>query len=204
MQHRPSHRGFSLVELMISLVVGLIVSGAALALVASIIKSNSDTVRSTRLTQELRATAEIIGRDLRRARSVSDPIGNISLSPLITACNTVDVSTAGCVRYGYDCTSATAGRFFSVGLVGSNPGKVYLKGPLNSLPACPTSGDTLISSDAVEITAMTFTQVGTTDAYTILLTGKLVNKPSTSNKATLTSITRSISQEARVRSAQVQ
>jgi type IV pilus assembly protein PilW len=200
MQLRQFQRGVTMIELMVALVAGLIVSAAGLALVASIIKSNSETVRATRLTQELRATAEVIARDLKRARSMQDPIANVSLSPLISACNTIDVSTAGCVTYGYDCTSATAGTFYSIGLASN---KVYLKPATAAAPACPTTADTKLSSDAVKITALTFTKTGS-DAVTISITGQLVFQPAFSNSVSLATLTRSISQEVYVRSAQVQ
>jgi prepilin-type N-terminal cleavage/methylation domain-containing protein len=67
--HKPSrkHAGFSLVELMVALVAGLLVSGAAVAFLLSSMKSNGEYVVSTRLTQELRNTLELVTRDLRRA-----------------------------------------------------------------------------------------------------------------------------------------
>ena len=204
MQIHRSQRGFSLIELMISLVVGLIVSGAAVALVASIIKSNSDTVRATRLTQELRATVEVIAREVRRARSVSDPIDNVSRSALtqVRACNTVDVSTAGCVTYGYDCSvtaGVTTGTFNAVGLAG---GKVYLKTSNAAAPACPTTADIQISSNAVNISALTFTKAS--DRVTIVLAGQLAYQPGVTNSVTITNPTRRIIQEIRIRSAFVQ
>ncbi len=207
LQLRQSQRGVTLIELMIALVVGLIISGAALALVAAIIKSNSDTVRSTRLTQELRATAEVIARDLRRARSDTDPISNVGTTPLLTACNTIDTTTTGCVTYGFDCSGSAAGSFRAVDLVTSSSiGKIRLLTATAGAPACPTSATgTQISSDAVNITALTFTKVGT-DAVTISLTGKLADELSSSlsNRATRASLTRSITQEVRIRSPQVQ
>ena len=78
-QHRV--RGFSLIELMVAMVAGLLVSGAAIALIVAMIKSNAETIRATRLTQELRTTAEVIARNLRRARSVTDPIANVAWIP---------------------------------------------------------------------------------------------------------------------------
>ena len=60
-------RGFSLVELMIALAAGLIVSGAAIAFLMSSFRSNGEYVISTRLTQELRNTLDLVTRDLRRA-----------------------------------------------------------------------------------------------------------------------------------------
>jgi type IV pilus assembly protein PilW len=199
MQLRQFQRGLTLIELMIAMVLGLLVSGAALALVASIIKSNTETIRATRLTQELRTTAEVISRDLRRARSVSDPISNIGASTLLSACNAVDVSTAGCVTYGYDCTGATAGNFNAIGLAGN---KVYLKQSATAAPACPTTSDVQISSSAVKITAMTFTSVSA-DAYTLSLTGQFASDP-TAGTGTLAPLTRSITQEVRIRSPRVQ
>lgn len=208
-----SQRGFSLIELMIALVVGLVVSGAAVALVAAISKSNSDTVRSTRLTQELRATAEVIARDLRRARSVTDPIANVSTdTTFLAACNHIDIGTAGCVKYAYDCAAnsanaLTGATFDAIGLVGN---KVYLKQSNAAAPACPTAADQLISSSAVNITTMTFTGVGTPDAnndygaYIITLAGQLSYQPSVTNSATITNPTRTFSQEVRIRSAIVQ
>jgi prepilin-type N-terminal cleavage/methylation domain-containing protein len=199
---RKFQRGFSLIELMIALVVGLVVSGAALALVAAIIKSNSETVRATRLTQELRATVEVIVRDLRRARSDSDPISNVGTTPLLSACNTIDTSTAGCVVYGYNCTSTTAGTFNAIAVAG---GKVrLLTGTPNAKPACPTTTTgTQISSNAVNIRTLTFTQIGA-NAYSVLVTADLVYQPSVTNSVTLAPITRSITQEVDIRSSAVQ
>ena len=215
MQVKPSQRGFSLIELMIALVVGLIVSGAAVALVAAIGKSNADTVRATRLTQELRATVEVMARGLRRARSDQDPIVNVSTdtTTMLTACNTITPTTpvspatsntASCATYGYDCTDATHGTFWSIGLVGT---KVYMKGPATAAaPACPTANDTQISSNAVNITALTFNRTGT-DVITVTLTGQLATNPSVNNSVTLatgTNFSRTISQEVRIRAAEVQ
>ena len=92
------HRGFSLIELMVAMVVGLIVVGAVLALVVSIMKSNRQTLQSTRLNQEMRATLAVIASELRRARSVDDP-----LTQAVNANEyaDVDTDTAQCIRYGY-------------------------------------------------------------------------------------------------------
>jgi len=207
MQIHPSQRGFTLIELMIALVVGLIVSGAAVALVAAIGKSNADTVRATRLTQELRSTAEVIARDMRRARFDDDPIANVSTdsATMLTTCNTITISGTApsqCVTYGYDCGSASTSQIFnSVGLVNN---KVYLKQATGAAPACPTASDVPISSNTVKISTLTFTQVGSTDAYTITVAGQLAFQPGVTNSVTITNPTRTFSQEVRIRSSQVQ
>jgi Tfp pilus assembly protein PilW len=199
-QSRLRVRGVTLIELMVALVAGLVVSGAAVALVVAILKSNADTIRATRLTQELRTTAEIIARDLRRARSVVDPIANVGLddTKMLKACDTIspavtDASpSANCVTYAYDCTAATAGTFRAIGLVG---GKVKLATSGSAMPSCPGAGTgTQISSDIVDITGLTFTAVGDDD-YTIAIQGQFAD--GTNN------IQRRITQEIKVRSAKV-
>jgi prepilin-type N-terminal cleavage/methylation domain-containing protein len=193
-------RGFSLIELMIAMVAGLVVSGAAIALIVAIIKSNAETIRATRLTQELRTTAEVIARDLRRARSVQDPIANIGIAStsMVKACNAIspastDPTPSGtCITYAYDCTSATAGKFQAVGLAGN---KVRIATSSSATPACPTaSTGTQLSSDIINITGLKFTAVRDDD-YTIEVQGKFLNDPNNT--------VRKITQEVRVRSAQV-
>jgi len=197
-QHRV--RGFSLIELMVAMVAGLLVSGAAVALIVAMIKSNAETIRATRLTQELRTTAEVIARDLRRARSVQDPIANVGLNSgsMVKACNAISPASTDsppsgtCITYGYDCTSATAGTFQAVGLAGS---KVRIATSTSAIPACPTAGTgTQLSSDIISITGLTFTAIADDD-YTIQVKGKFLNDP--------TNTERKITQEVRVRSAQV-
>ena len=63
----PVQRGFSLIELMVSVVLGLLLVAAVLSLVVSVTKTNADTIRSTRLTQELRTLLEVVSREVTRA-----------------------------------------------------------------------------------------------------------------------------------------
>jgi len=203
-QHLRTHRrdaGFSLIEMMIAIVIGIVVSGAALALVASVMKSNADTIRATRLTQELRTTAEIVSRDLRRARGVFDPIANVGAATVLSTCNAIspastDVTPSGsCVTYAYDCGTGGSPTFRAIGLAN---GKVRLSSSSSATPACPNStGGVQLSSDAVTITGLTFTAINS-DGYTVRVTGRFANDPSSTNP-----LVRSITQEVRVRSAAV-
>ena len=137
-------RGFSLVELMVAMVIGLIVIGAVLALVMSMINANNQTIRATRLTQELRATAAIVAADLRRAGSAGNPL-NI---PTATALATPTI-TANCIRYSYsDPTGTVVQRAVSV----SN-GALFL-----GTDTC--GAGTQVSSAGVVISSATFTRTG--------------------------------------------
>lgn len=59
-------RGLSIVELMVGVAVGLIVVAAATLMVAAQLADNRRLLLETQVQQDLRATADIISRDLRR------------------------------------------------------------------------------------------------------------------------------------------
>lgn len=137
--------GFTLVELMVALVVGLIVVGAVLALVMALIRSNNQTIQSTRLTQELRGTAAVISAELQRAGSAENPF-NITGA---TALGTVG-GTANCLTYHYsDIAGNTVDRAISL-----RGGAVYL-----GTTSCD-SGGVKLSTGNVTISALTFSRSG--------------------------------------------
>lgn len=119
--HRKRLAGFSLVELMVALVAGLIVSAAIIAFLLSSMRSNGEYVQSTRLTQELRNTLDLVTRDLSRAgyndsslvlaglSSTSEfaPVYIKDLGSTVTAGTPSTYDNAddrGCVIYAYDRT----------------------------------------------------------------------------------------------------
>lgn len=65
--HRSTSPGFSLVELMIGLALGLFVVAVATALLASQLRENRALMLEARLMQDLRTAADLMTRDLRRA-----------------------------------------------------------------------------------------------------------------------------------------
>ena len=80
MTARNGQRGFSLVELMVALVAGMIVAGAVLAFTISSVRSNSEFVTSARLMQELRTISQDREDELRRAGYDDDAMGYIASS----------------------------------------------------------------------------------------------------------------------------
>jgi prepilin peptidase dependent protein B len=64
---RTHSRGVSIVELLVGTAVGLVIVAAAGSLVASHSAASRRVQVETRLMHDLRTTAEIVGRDLRRA-----------------------------------------------------------------------------------------------------------------------------------------
>lgn len=74
--------GFSLVELMVALAAGLVVSGALMAFVVSMLRSHNENVLATRLMQNMRTSHAFISREIRRAgfnrdalRIIANPAG---------------------------------------------------------------------------------------------------------------------------------
>lgn len=168
-------QGFSLVELMVALVVGLIVIGAVLALVISIMKSNRQTLQSTRLNQEMRATIAVIANDLRRARGTADSLTEAKLPDGERYTKDINYSTAGCIRYAYADASGNACHVITRATTGANANRIFLNAvapvltPASAGPpavlktvtcntSCPTDGTGIrLGSDQVAITALTFT-----------------------------------------------
>lgn len=198
MPGRKSSRGFGLIELMIALVLGLIVMGAVLALVASIMKANRQSIQVTRLTQELRATAAVIASDLKRARSVNDPLVTATATggnPF----NNIDYATAGCIRYGYFGT--TADNFHVIRLTG---GRVVRASGATSANATCTSTGVKLGSDQVAVTALTFTPTtpttptaSTVRGFNMTITGNLIDDDPELSAA---NVSRSITQSVYIRS----
>ncbi len=64
---RRTSQGFSLVELMVGIAVGMFVVAAAALMTSSQLTDNRRLLLETQLQQDLRAAADIIARDLRRS-----------------------------------------------------------------------------------------------------------------------------------------
>ncbi len=108
-------RGFGLVELLVSVVPGLVVSGAAVAFVVSSMSSNTNFVMSTRFNQDLRSNMDFVTRELRRAGYDENAIKYIALSAsnnTVSPFSAVKVVRAAadnsCVIFAYDSKAAAS------------------------------------------------------------------------------------------------
>lgn len=66
-------RGLSLVEMMVGIAVGLVVVAAATLMVTTQLGDNRRLLLETQVQQDLRATADIVARELRRAGALRRP-----------------------------------------------------------------------------------------------------------------------------------
>jgi prepilin peptidase dependent protein B len=67
MKRRRGQRGFSIVEMMVGTAVGLIVTAGGIVIYVSNLTSTRTLLVETRVNQELRAAADLVARDMRRA-----------------------------------------------------------------------------------------------------------------------------------------
>lgn len=161
MQLIPRRRegGFTLIELMVSLVLALVVMAAVTTLVVAVIRSNRQTLQSTRLNQELRATLNLVANDLRRARSVGDPmtaaLGDNAYRNILTPSDALAPGTSECAIYAYD--DAIQGPWH---LLAVRDGHLWMRGIDSPLTACTMgSGQTQLSSNQVAITEIRFVRI---------------------------------------------
>lgn len=162
---RSQCSGFTLVEMMVAMALGLIVIASVLAFIFSLIRANSSTVLDTRLNQELRATMAVISGELTRARSIQDPISAVSQAGAIDYDNNgqagqqtdidfpkITVENSGsCIRYAYH--DGVAVRFRAIYLQGS---KVGMDTGNTLADATCGGGTALNTADGVNITDLVF------------------------------------------------
>lgn len=75
--HPRSQRGFSIIELLVGVAVGLFIVGGAMKLFADYVGNNRRLVLETKVNQDLRAAADLIARDLRRAGYWGNSTGGV-------------------------------------------------------------------------------------------------------------------------------
>ncbi|MFN7723961.1 MAG: PilW family protein [Rubrivivax sp.] len=118
---RSTQSGLSLVEMLVGVVVGLLVVGAAALMTSSQLSDTRRLLIETQLQQDLRAATDIITRELRRAGSIAVNDGARSgifnqTTPASTVSiniyDTVTVATAGdTVDYAYYRNNASTGPY---------------------------------------------------------------------------------------------
>lgn len=103
---RRAMRGLSIIELMIGVAIGLFVVAGGAKLLADGLIGNRRTVVEARIAQDLRAAADIIARDLRRAgywdNSTSGVTGTPALNVYAPVSPGPSAVPAHAVTYSYD------------------------------------------------------------------------------------------------------
>lgn len=171
--------GFTLIELMISIVVGLLLLSTVIGIFIAMIRSDSDNLKSIRLNQQLRATMSLIARDLRRAGYNGGAIADV----MTAAPNPFQslAITTNCATYDYDKDrdSTDDGNSESFGFR-LNSGAIESR---ENGEGCTgtTNWDNVTDDDLIEITSFTTSDSPVTTGgitiheIAITLTGRLIN-----------------------------
>lgn len=151
--------GFSLVELMISITVGMLVLAGVVKIFSDSMGSNVDTLKTTRLNQELRAIMDIMSNDIRRAgywAGAAAVVGANNPFSTITINGTND-----CILYSYDEDSSADAAVPSTEQLGFrlNAGAIEMR---SNAALCDAGGwQDLSDSNAITITALNFNNAAT-------------------------------------------
>lgn len=141
-------RGFSLIELMIALVAGLIVIGSALVFTVSTVRSYNENIRSTRLTQDLRTAMNLAVREIRRSgfdmTAVSRVLTDNNPAPSFSV--VAVPATNDCVAYQYDRGDALENRALRLN---SATGTLQAKVSAAAVSCSDTTGWVDVSDPAV-------------------------------------------------------
>lgn len=105
--------GFSLVELMVGLAIGLIIVAAAGSVYITALRSGANTLSSAKLNMELRSAMDLMVAEIRRA-GYSLNTANISANPFTQSTTDLANPAADCILFSYDTNadgSATSPEF---------------------------------------------------------------------------------------------
>ncbi|MFM5094322.1 PilW family protein [Aeromonas rivipollensis] len=179
------HAGFSLVELMVSMVAGLLLVATVISLFATILRANSTAMKVSRLNQEMQAITDMIARDIERAGYDVCAVIYLVPSGARPSCHSTppseasspfyfDVSTdmnSSCIIVRYDGRDETVPSSAN-GTVDSSETAIYsyrtdksiwlvepyppVSSPVATLPECISGGNRISTDNTIEITSLTF------------------------------------------------
>lgn len=109
MNKTRKRNGFTLIELMIAMLIGLIVMAATITIYIITIKGSSDTLKSARLNQDLSVAMLVMTNDIRRAGYWGGAITGVNLTTnpftdvMVRDVGAIAGAASGnCITYSYD------------------------------------------------------------------------------------------------------
>jgi len=197
-----SARGFSLVELMVAMVAGLLLVAAVMALFATVLRANGIAMKVSRLNQEVQAITDMMARDIQRAgydasaamHTLNPPVSGSK--PPFYFDSTTDLAS-NCIRVKYDDdadgvldNSSSVGETLRYNYSSAEKVVRLDQSSPASCSADPavSAGVKISSEDTIEISALSFTVLSgsvSTGARTIRLAITGNDKQSPDLKLTL-------------------
>ena len=154
--------GFTLPELIISQLLGVIVVAASLSIYVSAIASSTDTVQSARLNHDLDTIMILMVYDIKRAGnwggadSGTDAVDN----PFTADTTDIQILSGGsCIRYSYDADEdgVVDGNEYYGFVLDDSSAKMRSSSTDTTTAQCPDAGWAVLSENSVvEITALNF------------------------------------------------
>jgi len=107
---KKKNTGFTLIEIMISLVLGLIVIGGAISIYISTIRGSTDVTNSARLNYDLDSVMQLMVNDIRRAGYWGGGIADSNAinsttnigNPFTLGSANIQLPSSSCILYAYD------------------------------------------------------------------------------------------------------
>ena len=154
-------RGASLIEAMVGITIGLVIMSGVVALSAQISRTGLDSLKLTRLNQELRTIVDVMSNDIQRAGHVELWTGGTSIDDITNVVDIIDdfgvisIPDSSCIIYQYDLDQdGVKDETFGFRYVNAD-NTLDMRNDSDDATNC--IGDTWqqINSDNVEITAFT-------------------------------------------------
>ncbi len=165
-------KGFTLIEIMISLLLGLIVIGGALSIYISTIRSSTDITNSARLNYDLDSVMQLMVNDIRRAgywggaisgadaktNNFTQAATDIQIRNI--AAPTTAVNSGNCILYTYDADSSgtvSADEYYGFRLNGVEL-EARITGTVATAQSCGvgTQWNNIADENKVNISVLTF------------------------------------------------
>ncbi|WP_373975075.1 prepilin-type N-terminal cleavage/methylation domain-containing protein [Chitinibacter sp. SCUT-21] len=146
--------GFTLIEIMVALALGLLVMGAAFSYFLSTLQTSKSLLLQSKLQQDIRSTATLMQRDIRRAGYAPRGSTNAAVVSIIWLGRTnASLTTNNCIIYRY---VDERGNLRNSGFLLNTDGKLYMK-TAGADNTCAVSSDwsEVTSANNVEVTAFT-------------------------------------------------
>lgn len=96
--------GFTLIEIMVALVLGLIILSATIGIYITTVRGSTDTANSARLNHDLESIMLMMINDIRRAGywGLARTGADSSTNPFAIGAANIQTPTTGCILYTYD------------------------------------------------------------------------------------------------------
>ena len=104
MQHPPRQRGWSMIELMIGLLIGLFIAAVGSTMFVGQLRTSRLLLNEARLSQDLRTASDVIARDLRRSGYFGGATDAGRANPYAAIGPAGAASDAISLRYSMDAT----------------------------------------------------------------------------------------------------